>query len=782
MAPHPSQLVDGPMGGRVLQLTTEERQHLFMQQMLAEQARAITGQKPRVKHTLAQLLTDLNSRTLDTDGFCVNNTAYRSVEFDTMDSYLPSRAGISQLTEIRISNLTIETRHRGRYIVVQVAGDAKVLTCVNVVVEGCDGRHTQMQVYNLPRWKTYTQMFLKGQVVLVKEPFYKVSSTGIPSLRVDHFSDMVFLEGGDNLMPGAWSVGAGAMSAAACEGLGNLAMTQGIMQMNEAIRWYTKGLQRGPDAALKVSLLLNRCMARLYREEFELAVRDCDGALAIDEHNEKALFRKSRALYFLGDFKRSGNALMRILKRNPTSVEAKQELVVMRKRVMEELTGNYNFTAMVKLARENQSALSYDFADYTVPVQVGASKVSGRGLFTKKDVKAGDLLCCCRAFVNCHEKDNGISLKVNTQELTVTRQPGAHVAEFMLDKLRRIPSLLPEVMRLCNHVDPGVSTGGQAQPEVVNIENPIIDSFIIKDIARINGFSSHSYFDEFPGLRPASAASWSQRRPRTEENPFDPNAGIWILPSFANHSCVPNARHVIIGDMFVLRAAIDMPEDTEILISYTDPSLDFERRQTMLKTSWGFTCTCDLCHCEHMSATGPAKETRDQALHKIEEIMTRMASDGPTVEDAQTLKEEISALEKGYMFPATVVPRPVVGAQLLRLYSYYVALGMQQEAIAALHAVPGAFGALFDFIEGELQVFHLGWPHPDLVMAYARLAATTGLCPGPVADGWMNVAKTAYKIVAGEDETFEETFGELFAKIQGEGRGEVERMEEDTSA
>ena len=74
------------------------------------------------------------------------------------------------------------------------------------------------------------------------------------------------------------------------------------------------------------------------------------------------------------------------------------------------------------------------------------------------------------------------------------------------------------------------------------------------------------------------------------------STGIWLLPSFMNHSCMPNATRLYIGDTCIVRAITDIPEGEEILISYFRLPL-FPKvgdRSHFL----GFRCDCKLCKFE----------------------------------------------------------------------------------------------------------------------------------------------------------------------------------------
>ncbi|KAF3910968.1 hypothetical protein AA313_de0200802 [Arthrobotrys entomopaga] len=735
----------GIAGDGVIELTKEDSQVFRIHQMLEMQAKSFAGQKPHHKPSRSDLIKYLEERTIVDEGCIFSGAKYDSIDL-YIEPYPPSFTRPELLTKIYIDDLKLETSHRGNVIFLRTITEAKRLTSVSIIAEDEKGDVTQLQVYNIGQQTNLKEMFPKGQVILVKEPFFKFSSTAVPSIRIDHFTDMVLLDDDGIMVPEEWAVEEIDRSPEDYKEFGNDAMKMGKTKL--AIKWYTAGIKIAEAPDIRLALLLNRCLAHLRHGAYQLSVDDADAALLINPRNEKALFRKSKALYQLRLFAKCGNTLKQLIKFHPSNDEAAKDLEKVRQRMCEETFAQYDFKKMVKLANNDEPGTEYDFADYSVPVYAKTSDISGNGLFTKKDIKAGELLCCCKAFANCKGKENGITLTMDPARMTVSQSPGAFVANLVLEKLKREPSMLPEILKLYNDLR---YTQGQGNPE--QSAKTVIDSFFIKQIVRLNAFSSTSYFDEFPEMRPNPQPF--KAHPKSKDNPFDPNCGFWILPSYMNHSCVANARRVILGDMMIIRATVDIPKDTEILISYTDTKLTYKERRGMFELSWGFICYCPLCKFES-TFNAPMEEI----MFQMQTMVRRVGYGTATVEDANKMAKLCDKLERFYAYPAVKMPRSFLGEHLVRLYGYYSDVGMAEEAFTALHMAPKAFGALYDVTEKDGVVFwHKGWAEADLVRAYVRLAAVTGVVGGTVANGWLKVARELYKVVAGEEDTFEETFG-----------------------
>ncbi|XP_028777646.1 histone-lysine N-methyltransferase ATXR4 isoform X2 [Neltuma alba] len=71
---------------------------------------------------------------------------------------------------------------------------------------------------------------------------------------------------------------------------------------------------------------------------------------------------------------------------------------------------------------------------------------------------------------------------------------------------------------------------------------------------------------------------------------------VYILPSFYNHDCDPNAHMIWIDNADAkLKALRNVEEGEELRICYIDASLDRYARQELLLQGFGFQCICNRC-------------------------------------------------------------------------------------------------------------------------------------------------------------------------------------------
>lgn len=106
-----------------------------------------------------------------------------------------------------ISQMKLETHHRGRKIVVRVLTPPDRMTAVMAIVEDENGVAVLLQLYNQPDETVMPKgsILREGGFVLIKEPFFKAAVTdGSYSIRVDHVSDVIFLDEASEWVPKKW--------------------------------------------------------------------------------------------------------------------------------------------------------------------------------------------------------------------------------------------------------------------------------------------------------------------------------------------------------------------------------------------------------------------------------------------------------------------------------------------------------------------------------------------------------------------------------------------------
>lgn len=171
-------------------------------------------------------------------------------------------------------------------------------------------------------------------------------------------------------------------------------------------------------------------------------------------------------MYELGRFKESQTVLTTLLAQYPGSEAAIRELRRVEKRVGEQDHGRFDFLAMQKAAAA-ESPPCLDVATYVGPVDISETENRGRGLFTTKDVAAGDLLLCEKAFSYSFL---GNASTMSVMDGSTLKGTKLALVEPMIHKLLRNPSLIPFITAL-HH-----GTYKPAKDKTVD-GTPIIDTY-----------------------------------------------------------------------------------------------------------------------------------------------------------------------------------------------------------------------------------------------------------------------------------------------------------------
>lgn len=129
--------------------------------------------------------------------------------------------------------------------------------------------------------------------------------------------------------------------------------------------------------------------------------------LEMDSTSEKALFRAARASYSLGCFARCRSYLAKLLELYPGNKAATKDVERCGLRSQEQ-AGEFDFASMLDEAVTKQPSPCLDRAAYIGPIDVRKCAIEshGRGLFTTKAVKAGELLLCEKAFITAFAPDS----------------------------------------------------------------------------------------------------------------------------------------------------------------------------------------------------------------------------------------------------------------------------------------------------------------------------------------------------------------------------------------
>jgi tetratricopeptide (TPR) repeat protein len=543
-----------------------------------------------------------------------NGKADVMVAFAMGDPYPPCTAVLQDLKPIKLSDLRMNRHHRGRVITVRrIAPVVKLVAYSWTVIQEESSNETERLEVLLHKSKYGQDILESSSTFKIKEPYFTLSDEGDQTLRIDHPSDLHICTGdlctGNSLSSTKENsnyIGAvldtsspefSANSARVCKEEGNTALKQQVPLQAHAK--YTQGLHMiAINGTLKEKLasdlFRNRAYVNLVLKRYDGAKADALASitgLEDQKHKDldsKAYFRAGCAAYNLGEFEEAKDFFEAQRRLSYGDKDAIASLETIDLRLQEQNHGLYDFRK-IKLSLLS-GRLRVDAADFTRNTKVRESHGRGRGLFATRDMESGDIILCEKSFcvVWGHENEALTTMTYDGRDDRIRVFP-AGLCKAVVEKLLSNASQVDKVMDLHSNYQ------GIGNQLIIRDFNPVVDVFQVHDIVARNAFG--------PG--PVHTGGHCG-----EEDTSMASTGIWITASYANHSCIPNAKKEYIGDLMVLRASRKISADEEITHSY-DESSDYDARAAALMTTWGFACSCQLCIAEKTDGLALRKKRQE---------------------------------------------------------------------------------------------------------------------------------------------------------------------------
>ncbi|KAF1992805.1 hypothetical protein P154DRAFT_594844 [Amniculicola lignicola CBS 123094] len=666
-------------------------------------------------------------------------------------AYPPCTSSVSSLQSIMIKDLCLEIHHRGKLLLLRAITPPDRLTGIICLVEDEDEGVATLQIYQQDEEtvRKATQIVDVGTILLVKEPYFKTMANGEYGLRVDHLSDLVEVDEDAAIVPQTWRLrrsGKG-ISADSLKLEGNAAIGQGDCWL--AIKKYTNALKQQPTQQEAEIIKRNRSLALLRTGQYDAALSNSGFPSFGFSPPEKSLFRASEALYHLGKFAECCQVLEQLCVKYPANSEAPTSLARARRRLAEHSNGNIDFASLQTRAKRLYPP-RMDHATYLGPVEIRDTNDLGRGVFVTKAVEAGELLFCEKAFSYAYVSEQygrgnaGTKLLMNPETGRGFLGGQADLLQMIVQKLFKCPSIASSFTNLYH--------GSYMPIKAHEVDGEsIVDTFLAERIISFNVFGCpHSSLQTH---RDTMANKGSNKHKQH-------SCGIWTTASYINHSCLNNCHRTFIGDIMIVRATKDLNVNTELRFCYQLPTgkEDIGEHQETLQKGWEFTCTCTLCKSLEETPTSTFATRR-----KLFTQLSRICA-GHTMNSIPMRKVErlLKSLSETYDRPASEVPRLALWDPQLMLARIYLAKKEHVKTLDALGKTLEALGFVCVGLEAALstrfRVVKWGSLIDHVVemfrSAHAAFRALGAIEDASIADGY---ARTAYRILVGEDSSYEAT-------------------------
>jgi tetratricopeptide (TPR) repeat protein len=339
---------------------------------------------------------------------------------------------------------------------------------------------------------------------------------------------------------------------------GNTSFKNG--NQTRAIECYSHAIEQSNNTSSRA--YSNRSAIFLKQDIYYKAFTDAQKSLALDNSNLKGHFRAGKSAYSMRQFQTAKIHFESCLNLDPQNCEAQTELDKTKQRLLESTTGMYDLAAVKQeiLSRvHKRESLNFDFADFVSSqiLIIDIDDIKNKGIKANEFIKRGTLLCASKAL-------SAIFKYTSAGNLEFTNITHDLLAKLSFDPYLReqFCSLYPRQVQIDDHQDS-------------------LDPELFRSIYKYNLFNI-----DLNRLFKDTGASG-------QENQV---TGLWHVPSFFNHSCMPNAFIHFLGDMAFVIAKRDIEKSEEVTLSYFGCNLyfTFDQRMEYIK-NYEFVCSCKLC-------------------------------------------------------------------------------------------------------------------------------------------------------------------------------------------
>ncbi|KAF3326365.1 SET and MYND domain-containing protein [Carex littledalei] len=341
-----------------------------------------------------------------------------------------------------------------------------------------------------------------------------------------------------------------------------------------------------------VSALSNRAdgWSRLHNPA--AALKDCDLALSIDPGHVKTLISKGKILLERGQYGPALECFRKVKSLSNGGSNAMVQVLLKKCRNLEAIsrTGLVDLSEWVLCGFAGKVP---ELAEFMGPLEVRKSGHTGRGLFLTKNVDAGSILIITNAVATCR------GILSNKSDERGQMVMWKNFVDKILGTVENCEKTLDLIHKLSNgdsDTELEVPDMGVFKPDLGLFTSDKVTTEVdvghVLKVLDVNSLTEESVSAKVLGLNSGCQA-----------------VGLWILPSFVNHSCNPNARRIHVGDWLILHASRDIKAGEEVTSAYFDVLRPLPDRQESVKT-WGFDCKCERCRIEE-KVFGLFKELRE---------------------------------------------------------------------------------------------------------------------------------------------------------------------------
>ena len=580
----------------------------------------------------------------------------------------------SNMKPIKISEMTMGTTYKNRYIKFEIVTDIVIMTSIMFLGKDDNNDLVLIAVYNFENHYGTTDIeklayiFQKGKFILILEPFYKMFGSGEDGIRIEDPNEIIifddkkwidkFLNSSnqnefnlineekdvDNLMKEA--------NKMLC-----------IQNYNTALAHFEILKNLKPND-YSIDLKMAECYFGL--PYYSKCLKKCNEILEIDNYTE-ILLMKIKCLINLKKISEANEVLQKninlLQEKNINEFNSLNSNI---KNKLENNKGIFNFSEIYKNSKDNFNIDIGEYINSKLEIKFNKSNNKGLSIYTKEKISKGELLIVSKAiYAFDPQKETKNKNEINMQYDSTTDEEflktGSLLAYKDKDKIQDFLSY-----KLSNYIEDyknffALYDGNNYNKNInerIKLQNNDLKKIqnVIKYNALLLGFVDNST-----------------------------SRGIWYYPSFFNHSCIPNCFHFGFGDIIIIISINDIDSNCELCLNYFSNDMLYHTRQHLLKEYYDFECKCELCNYEKKKYTeNKNKEILDEYLiqldndfqnevDKKDEYMLNKKSIENMVKFMDKNKKDFSCYEKSMLF--------LKCADCMKKYDTYIAYDYLEKAL-----------------------------------------------------------------------------------------------------
>lgn len=236
-----------------------------------------------------------------------------------------------------------------------------------------------------------------------------------------------------------------------------------------------------------------------------------------------------------------------------------------------------------------------------------------------------------------------------------------------------------------------------------SIPDSIVDSIRAELILKYNSFSSQDYPLTHKESQNDPINSSSRMQKMLEKD----NSGLWMFPSYFNHSCVANTLRLFLNDFMLMYALKDIKKGEELTTVYCGMN-EYDKRAEVC-SHFGFKCECRLCT---LNQSDRRYTERKRLLEQYNSIKIKIMTNST---NEKNIQRYYKLVKNTYLDGRDESLQRDLEMPLLALFTYYTVHSKFKKAAETLL---NTFELLkeTDFVSASLAVFHAAQEYRKALM------------------------------------------------------------------